>query len=538
MWSSVAAPSYVIRVEIIGGVAPPVDYTTPNIYLSLSNLACGERYAFSLAVQDGNCQSSFSPPIEISTVPCQPSNLTVNVDCGTNNANFSWAESSGASLYTVEVKGANGHTASCSSNTTSCLVKLPCGNTYHATMVASTESCNTNKSTVMFFESAPCLPEGIVAKLDCESHIINVNWTHTNGSDDYTAWAISSDGHRVSCNSTTNSCSIHDLLCGKIYEVAVTSSSIKCQVIAGSDYKIQSYPCAPINTTVEQNCSSNSMTVKWHDNSTAQNYTVKATSASGVNSTCESSNSSCSFLDLSCSQLYSFTVMGHSNVCMSDVSTPIISYSAPCPPTNLSAELNCTTRNAVVSWRTVTTAVFTANNVQATSPDGHNSSCSSMGSSCNLDDLVCGQKYSVVVEAINAGCPGPASAPTFLTAEPCIPMNISTHYNASAAWVTWSAAAGASSYTVQAVTDSVAPVTCGGSNSSCHLSGLQCSRMYNMTVTAHNQACSSLPSETTHLLTGLLLHQERMCTHKPLLMFTCVFFRAMPTYKCSSQFGM
>lgn len=125
-----------------------------------------------------------------------------------------------------------------------------------------------------------------------------------------------------------------------------------------------------------------------------------------------------------------------------------------------------------------------------------------------------------------------------LPPEPCIPMNISTHYNASAAWVTWSAAAGASSYTVQAVTDSVAPVTCGGSNSSCHLGGLQCSRMYNVTVTAHNQACSSLPSETTHLLTGLLLRQERMCTHKPLLMFTCVFFRTMPTYKCSSQFGM
>lgn len=85
-------------------------------------------------------------------------------------------------------------------------------------------------------------------------------------------------------------------------------------------------PCAPINTTVEQNCTSNSMTVKWHDNSTAQNYTVKAASASGVNSTCESTNSSCSFLDLSCGQLYSFTVMGYSNVCTSDVSPPIKSY--------------------------------------------------------------------------------------------------------------------------------------------------------------------------------------------------------------------
>ncbi|XP_036072425.1 uncharacterized protein LOC112147737 [Oryzias melastigma] len=500
-WSSVAAPSYVIKVENIGGPAPPVEYTTPNISLSLSNLACGQRYAFSVAVQDGNCQSRFSPPINISTVPCQPSNLTVQVDCGTNNGNFSWAESSGASVYTVEVKGANGHVTSCSSNTTSCSVKLNCGYSYHATLVASTESCDTSKTTEIFFESAPCLPEGVVAKLNCESHIINVNWTRTNGSEVYTAWAISADGHRASCNSTANSCSIHDLLCGKIYDVAVTSSSIKCQVIAGSDYKVQSYPCAPINTTVEQNCTSNSMTVKWHDNSTAQNYTVKAASASGVNSTCESTNSSCSFLDLSCGQLYSFTVMGYSNVCTSDVSPPIKSYTAPCPPTNLSAELNCTTRSAVVTWRTVATAVSTAYNVQATSPDGHNSSCSNMGSSCDLDNLVCGQKYSVVVEAINTGCPGPASAPSFLTTEPCIPINISTRYNMSTAWVMWSAAAGASSYSVQAVTDSGAPVTCGSSNSSCHLNGLQCSRMYNVTVTAHNQACSSLPSETTHLLT-------------------------------------
>lgn len=93
----------------------------------------------------------------------------------------------------------------------------------------------------------------------------------------------------------------------------------------------------------------------------------------------------------------------------------------------------------------------------------------------------------------------------------------------STAWVMWSAAAGASSYSVQAVTDSGAPVTCGSSNSSCHLNGLQCSRMYNVTVTAHNQACSSLPSETTHLLTGLSPHQEEICSHKPLLMLTCVF---------------
>lgn len=65
------------------------------------------------------------------------------------------------------------------------------------------------------------------------------------------------------------------------------------------------------------------MTVKWSQGSTTQNNTVTATSASGVNSTWDSTESSYSFLDLSCGQLYTFTVMGHTNVCMSEMSTPV-----------------------------------------------------------------------------------------------------------------------------------------------------------------------------------------------------------------------
>ncbi len=42
-----------------------------------------------------------------------------------------------------------------------------------------------------------------------------------------------------------------------------------------------------------------------------------------------------------------------------------------------------------------------------------------MGTSCHLNSLVCGQEYSVVVEAMNAGCPGPASAPATLTTGEC-----------------------------------------------------------------------------------------------------------------------
>lgn len=81
-------------------------------------------------------------------------------------------------------------------------------------------------------------------------------------------------------------------------------------------------PCKPENATVEQNCSSNVMTVQWNRSNTTQNYTVTATSATGVNATCESTESRCAFLNLSCSQLYTFAVVGHSNVCMSEMSNP------------------------------------------------------------------------------------------------------------------------------------------------------------------------------------------------------------------------
>ncbi|XP_067460816.1 mucin-4-like [Thunnus thynnus] len=497
--SPVPGATYTLHTERIGSTLPPSVHTTANTSHTLTNLLCGQRYAFRIAALDGTCRSSYSPPIEISTAPCQPTNFTARMDCGTNKGNFSWAESSGADFYTVEVTGEHGHVASCSSNDTSCAVKLHCGRSYSATLVASTESCNSTKHTDIQFDSAPCLPDDVVAELKCNTNVMTVSWTQTPGSDNYTAWAISTDGHRASCNSTSNSCSIYDLRCGQVYEVAVTSSSIHCKIIAGSDYKVQSAPCKPENTTVEQNCSSNIMTVKWSQSSTTQNYTVKATSASGVNSSCDSTESSCSFLNLSCGQLYSFTVMGHTNVCMSEMSTPMEKHTAPCPPTNVSTEMNCTTRKALVSWNTA--AAATAYSVQATSINGYNSSCSGMGTSCNLNNLVCGQEYSVVVEAMNTGCPGPASAPARLTTEPCVPTNLSVHYNVSAAQVLWDAASGARSYSVQAVTEQGLTVTCNTTNTSCFLNGLQCSQIYNVTVTAHNLACDSLMSETKHLMT-------------------------------------
>ncbi|XP_026005797.1 fibronectin type III domain-containing protein 7-like [Astatotilapia calliptera] len=152
-WDPVTGAIYVLQYEQIGSALPHSANVTSNSSHTLANLLCGQRYAFRIAAQDGNCRSSYSPPIEISTAPCQPTNLTVQVDCGTNNGNFSWDESSSAGFYTVQVTGEHGHVASCSSNDTSCAVKLHCGRSYSATLVASTESCNSSKHTDISFDS-------------------------------------------------------------------------------------------------------------------------------------------------------------------------------------------------------------------------------------------------------------------------------------------------------------------------------------------------------------------------------------------------
>lgn len=93
---------------------------------------------------------------------------------------------------------------------------------------------------VVVWAIAPCLPDDITAEIQCNADVMNVSWTQTPGSNNYTAWAISTDGRRMSCNSTSNSCSIHNLQCGQIYEVAVTSSSMGCDIIASSNYNVHS----------------------------------------------------------------------------------------------------------------------------------------------------------------------------------------------------------------------------------------------------------------------------------------------------------
>lgn len=87
---------------------------------------------------------------------------------------------------------------------------------------------------------------------------------------------------------------------------------------------------------------------------------------------------------------------------------------------------------------------------------------------------------------------------------PCIPVQITTQYSLSIGQVEWDVAAGATSYVVMALTDQGRTSTCVTNDTYCALYNLDCSQLYNVTVTANNHVCEGVDSsnKTVIIATG------------------------------------
>lgn len=88
--------------------------------------------------------------------------------------------------------------------------------------------------------------------------------------------------------------------------------------------------------------------------------------------------------------------------------------------------------------------------------------------------------------------------------EPCLPVQISTEYTLSIGQVYWDSSAGADNYTVAGVTSQGMAVGCDTSDTYCAMLGMACSQVYNVSVTAHNSACSAASVEQGSIQTGEL----------------------------------
>lgn len=207
--------------------------------------------------------------LPVSPGPCDPVNVTSNLQCGSDTATISWVEAANAVAYTVLAQeGMSDQYVSCRSNTTSCqLNHLQCGKVYNLTVLAEDAVCNstgvrgvliTGRQTsekrqtdqtsniqsplISFFVCvsliAPCSPSVQSNTLICGNSSALLSWTTMAHATGYTVKATAADGTSISCSSPTASCTLTDLLCSETYLTTVTAHGNQCDSAPGSSTNI------------------------------------------------------------------------------------------------------------------------------------------------------------------------------------------------------------------------------------------------------------------------------------------------------------
>ncbi|KAK9519631.1 hypothetical protein VZT92_022346 [Zoarces viviparus] len=490
--------TYVVHTEEYGGTS--ANFSTTQTSHVLTGLQCGELYSLTVAARDNECTSVLSKPVLSETAPCPPTNLTARVECGTNLGKLTWAPSIHAISYTATVTGTHGHVVSCSSNTTTtCSVKLDCGRQYSAVVVASSESCNSSTGASVTFDSAYCLPDRVEADLDCNGNSFAVGWRANIGDvGSYIAIAIGSDGSRATCDSLNTNCNIQNLKCGFNYSIVVTTSSVDCGTIEGSDYTMQSAPCKPEGVLVDLQCSTNMASVTWGNSGPDQTQVVSAVDSGGMNTTCSSSSSNCTFDQLTCGESYVISVVSHTDTCSSEPAVAEMLNAAPCVPTHLTAEVDCQTGVTMVTWDPARGAK--SYTVYARGDLGHNAECNSTDTNCDFPNLACGQDYAITVAARHDSCVSLVSEPINATTGPCPHSGLQTTLDCdtNTALVSWTPGSGIRYYNASAVAfSSVDKQTCSTNSSSCNISSLLCGKSYGVNVIGQGLNCPS-PAQDWH----------------------------------------
>lgn len=74
----------------------------------------------------------------------------------------------------------------------------------------------------------------------------------------------------------------------------------------------------------------------------------------------------------------------------------------PCTPTNLAVSVGCSQDSARFNWTTSIGSIFYI--VVAEDANGYLYSCNSMGATCLMEDLRCGQNYTASIVGSNLQC--------------------------------------------------------------------------------------------------------------------------------------
>ncbi|XP_055498363.1 fibronectin type III domain-containing protein 7-like [Leucoraja erinacea] len=321
------------------------------------------------------------------------------MDCDAGHMSVSWEFSEGAISYVATAEGSN--VQQCSANDTLCdITDLYCGETYTLSVYAIDDTCDSAESPSITRRTASCIPQNVHVQLDCDTNDASVLWSHTKGAVSYSTTAEGSDGHTVSCVTDNRECPITNLQCGQGYNVTVTARDGVCDNSQSPQFVFHTAPCAPEDISTSLNCDTKSTSVAWEESDGAMWYITTAEGQDGHISLCNTTGTSCHFMDLHCSQTYSLTVTAMDSYCQSVNTSVYETETAPCPPQNVHADSVAVT--AFVTWEMSNLTVwYTAT---AEGSDGHTATCTTSDTNCLIPDLHCSQTYSISVLAFGETC--------------------------------------------------------------------------------------------------------------------------------------
>ncbi|KAM4642168.1 uncharacterized protein O3C94_016554 [Discoglossus pictus] len=476
---------------------------TENTSCVISDLKCGQIYTITVTAINSQGSSPTSASATLTTGPCQPQDVAIQVNCTSSVAQLSWKEAQGAIGYTSTLSLSGDEYQGCNSTDIGCEIHgLQCGQTYNVTVTAFNDQCQSTRSTPTPLHTVPCVPSEVQASTSCESNLVTLSWMATFGAVNYTSVVTGPQGEQHYCQTTNTTCRFPQLACGLEYEATISAIGQACSSDISTAITFHTVPCIVANVSVLFQCGLDNAVLSWGKALGGVLYTATVSASDGKQETCNSTETSCEVVGLQCGQKYSVSVESTGAICRSIATSPDTIQTAPCVPQNVSGVVNCQTNSAALSWSVTPGAEnYTA---LVTSPNGQELICNTTSSSCNITDLQCGLNYSVTVTGANSGCQGGSSDTIQLATAPCAPGNVLALTDCVTASVSlsWDDMAGVQGFTSYLVSSDGENRTCSSTQANCTISGLPCGQEYTVMVLPANQECNGPPSNAVTIRTA------------------------------------
>ncbi|KAI5609206.1 hypothetical protein C0J50_6208 [Silurus asotus] len=469
--------------------------STSALSCEFSGLSCAKTYTVQV-LANSNCNSSASTSVTVTTGPCDPSNMSAQVQCGSGAVKVSWQASAGASAYTAQayLQNQTVPSDSCSSpNTTCSLTHLQCGTLYYVSVFASDGTCSSSPVGRTTVRTAPCPPVLQVVPSSCINDQALVLWTGSPDVLDVTVTATSVLGYSAGCTSANNSCNIQGLQCAQKYTLQGTSHGMLCNSTPSVPLNINTAPCPPAAIRANYTCGTSMAVVSWNDSLGRENFIARIQTQDQFDS-CSTNLTRCTFSSLLCGRLYNVSLLAVAGQCNSSNIARTQMQTAPCAPQNVSVSLQCGNNTASVNWAPSLGAI--GYDVTALGRDGDVKYCRTSNTYCQIPNLHCSQTYNFVVTPFSDVCTGwPSSTFTF-TAGPCAPTGVQASLlcQNNVGVVSWIAAINAEKYIAIATSSDGFRHNCTTNGTSCQFLDLYCGKNYNITVVSVQGACWSDPS--------------------------------------------